>query len=104
MAANVCTTSRDHRRGADSGRRRGCAFTGAATLALTLLASGVARAQAGNPISMGGAAQPLTIGIQERTTYDSDVARGSQTAADLRDLKASDVIYAPSLTVNYVSP
>ena len=104
MAANVCTTSLDHQRRGDSGRHPGNAFAGVATLVLALLASGAARAQAGNPVSMGGAAQPLTIGVQERTTYDSNVARGNQTAAELRNLSASDVIYAPSLTVNYVSP
>jgi hypothetical protein len=104
MAANVCTTSLDHRRGGVSGRRPAYAVAGAATLVLTLMGSGAARAQVANPVSMGGASQPLTIGLQERTTYDSDVARGSQTAAELRNLEASDVIYSPSLTVNYVSP
>src|SRR6185312_4585830 len=92
-------------------RRHGHVFAGVATLALASLAPCLANAQMGGgpaggaasgPISVGGASQPLTIGIQERTTYDSNVARGTDQAAALRGLDGgSDVIYAPSVTVNY---
>ncbi|MDB5436658.1 MAG: gelF [Phenylobacterium sp.] len=118
MAANVCTTSQDarsrtavrRRSDAVQSRRLGYAFAGVATLVLASTASGAARAQAGGaaptmaPATLGGPSQPLTIGIQERTTYDSDAARGSETAAAIRGLQSSDVIYSPSITVNYVSP
>jgi hypothetical protein len=89
------------------GRRhpRGYAFAGVAALALGALAPSLAKAQIspyGSPgVSVGGAAKPLTFGIQETTTYDSDVARGNGTAAQVRGLEQADIIYAPSVTVNY---
>jgi hypothetical protein len=79
------------------------ALAGMASLALASVAPCVASAQTSGPVSVGGAAKPLTIGVQERTTYDTNVARGDSQAATLRGLGASDVIYAPSLTVEYAS-
>jgi len=81
------------------------AFAGAATLALASLAPCLANAQqTSGPVTVGGASQPLTIGIQERTTYDTNVARGTDQAVTLRGLDdGADVIYAPSITVNYSS-
>lgn len=86
------------------------AFAGAATLALASFAPCLANAQqapqgvGAGPISVGGAAQPLTIGIQERTTYDSNPARGNDAATSIRGLdQGSDIIYAPSVTVNYAA-
>ncbi|WP_372785098.1 outer membrane beta-barrel protein [Phenylobacterium sp.] len=76
------------------------ALAGVATLALASAAPAIASAQA---VSVGGAAKPLTIGVQERTTYDTDAARGSDQAATLRGLDTADVIYAPSITVDYAS-
>jgi predicted porin len=118
MAANVCTISNYARSRAavrrqpdgTPNRRLGHAFAGVATLVLVAVASGAARAQAGGaaptiaPATLGGPSQPLTIGIQERTTYDSNAARGSETSAEIRGLQSADVIYSPSITVTYVSP
>jgi hypothetical protein len=86
-------------------RRQSYVFAGAATLALASLAPCLANAQqAAGPVQVGGASQPLTIGVQERTTYDTNVARGADQAAAIRGLdRGSDVIYAPSVTVNYAS-
>src|SRR5258708_27251671 len=110
MAANVCVTSHGDRlvvafghRDAVARYRFRYALAGMATLALASVAPCVANAQASGPVSVGGAAKPLTIGVQERTTYDSDVARGSREAATLRGLGSDDVLYAPTLTVHYAS-
>jgi len=48
-----------------------------------------------------GPSQPLTIGIQERTSYDSNPRAGGTAAnAEIRGLaRAPDVIYSPSITV-----
>jgi hypothetical protein len=111
--ANVCMTFNDDRSRAAvrrPNRRIGYAFAGAATLVVASAASGAAWAQAGGagptiaPAVLGGPSQPLTIGIQERTTYDSNPARGSETNAEIRGLQSADVIYSPSITVTYVSP
>jgi hypothetical protein len=87
------------------------AFASVATLALASVAPCVAKAQVGGASTgaMGafgpsaGGARPLTIGVQERTTYDSDAARSSGTAAAIRGLEGADVIYAPSINVDYNS-
>ena len=95
MAANDCMTS--HWGGADAGPRQrlAYAFAGAATMVLISLAPGVAKAQAGvGPAPMPGAAAqpfalgglPLTFGVQERTTYDTNVAGGNEVAAAIRNL------------------
>jgi hypothetical protein len=87
------------------------AFASVATLALASVAPCVAKAQAGGASSgaMGafgqsaGGARPLTIGVQEQTTYDTNAARSSGTAATIRGLDGADVIYAPSINVDYSS-
>jgi hypothetical protein len=116
MAANVCATSHSAQPKAAARRpealrrqRLSYAFAGVATLALTSLAPCIARAQmsgAPGPAPVPGAngGQPLTIGVQERTTYDSDAARSSGQAAELRGLQSGDVIWSPSVTVAYISP
>ena len=112
MAANVSSTTHRDRTGTaqrppntNSQDRLRYAFAGAATLALATIVPAAAHAQMGSGagVSVGGPAKPLTFGIQETTTYDSDAARSSPTAASLRGLETSDVIYAPSVTVDYAT-
>ena len=119
MAANVCSTSHGVRPELTARRHLGAvprhrlryAFASVATLALVAVAPCVAKAQAGGA-STGAAgafgpsaagARPLTIGLQEQTTYDSNVARSNGVGAAIRGLQGSDVIFAPSLTVDYNS-
>ena len=72
-------------------RRQSQAFAGAATLALASLAPCLAHAQqSSGPVTVGGASQPLTIGIQERTTYYTNVARGTDQAATIRGLEEEE--------------
>lgn len=67
--------------------------------------AGLGMPGAGAP-SFGGAAggKPLNIGIRERTTYDTDAARGNDQAAIIRGLRKDDIIYSPAITVDYTSP
>ena len=117
MAANVYSTSHGARpevtarRHLDAvpGHRLRYAFASVATLALASVAPCVAKAQAsGASTGAAGAfgpsaagARPFTIGVQEQTTYDSDAARSSGAGAAIRGLDGADVIYAPSITVDY---
>jgi hypothetical protein len=119
MAAKVCSTSHSTqpevtgRSNLDAVPRHRLryAFASVATLALASVAPCVAKAQAsGASTGAAGAfgpsaagSRPLTIGVQERTTYDSDAARSSGAAAAIRGLDGADVIYAPSITVDYNS-
>ncbi|HEY2358311.1 MAG TPA: outer membrane beta-barrel protein [Phenylobacterium sp.] len=93
-------------------QRLAYAFAGAATMVLISVAPGVARAQASvGPAPMPGAAAqpfalgglPFTVGLQERTTYDTNVARGNDINAAIRDVNTADWIIAPSVTLNYSS-
>ncbi len=63
-------------------------------LSVGLLGSGVAWAQDGED-------KPLTFGVQEVTTYDSNPARGAFVDASQRGLTGSDVIVSPAGTVAY---
>jgi hypothetical protein len=119
MAAKVYSTSHGARPEVTARRhldavprhRLRYAFASVATLALASVAPCVAKAQAGGA-STGAAgafgaaaagAQPLTIGVQETTTYDSDAAQSSTAGAAIRGLEGPDVIYAPSINVVYNS-
>lgn len=93
-------------------QRLAYAFAGAATMVLISIAPGAAKAQAsaGGAPMPGAAAQPfalgglpLTFGVQERTTYDTNVAGGNEVAAAIRNLDTSDWVIAPSVSVNYSS-
>lgn len=87
-----------------SGPSQQLALAGLATLAMASLVPSFAEAQGmggGSPVSVGGADKPLTIGVQAVTTYDSNPARGSALAGAIRDVKGSEVIVSPSVTVGY---
>lgn len=80
------------------------AWAGVATLALAALGPSVGKAQGingGSPAAVGGADKPLTIGVQAITTYDSNPARGSTLAGNIRDVRGDEVIFSPSVTVGY---
>jgi hypothetical protein len=80
------------------------AFAGLATLAVASLGPTLAKAQGidgGAPVSVGGAEKPLTIGVQAVTSYDSNPARGSTLAGEIRDVRGDEVIFSPSVTVGY---
>ncbi|HEY2752435.1 hypothetical protein, partial [Phenylobacterium sp.] len=110
MAANDCMTldcaetdAALRRRETVRRQRRGYAFAGVATLVLTAVAPMAARAQSiGGPFTPGG--HPLSVGLQFQTLFDSNTARGNDLAAAIRGLKQEDVIYTPSINVNYSSP
>ena len=72
---------------------------GLATVALSL-GPGLAHAQ-GRPAALGGPDRPLTIGVQAVTTYDSNPARGSAVAGEIRDVQKDEIIFSPSVTVGY---
>ena len=72
------------------------ACAGLATLAIASLAPALANAQ-----SLGGSNRPLTFGAQVVTSYESNPARGSASAAAIRGLQDDEIIVSPSLTVNY---
>lgn len=69
---------------------------GLATLALASLGPSLAHAQA-----MGGSNRPLTFGAQVVSTYDSNPARGSASAAAIRGLQDDEIVVSPQLTVAY---
>jgi hypothetical protein len=70
-------------------------WVGVATLGLAAFGPSLAMAQA------AGGDTPLTIGLQAVTTYDTNPARGSALAAQLRGLHKNDVLVSPGLTVDY---
>lgn len=65
--------------------------------------SGMGGGGMGAPSLGGVSGKPLTIGVRERTTYDSGAAQGNNLAAALRGLHQADITYSPALTIDYAS-
>jgi len=81
---------------------RGSVRRNEGVLVLVLLAS--AAASAANAQDAGGGGRRFDVRLTARATYDSNVARGNQTVATVRDVRPGDYIYEPRATIDLVLP